>query len=71
MARLGFIIDYVGRLQTFIFILMIPAWLAADWRAGLRIVALTAVVWFGSRLGRYLLARHAIDPVLQMPLSWW
>jgi hypothetical protein len=30
-----------------------------------------AAVWVGSRLGRYLFARHAIDPTLQMPLSWW
>ncbi len=69
--KLGFILDYIGRLITFILVMVTLPFLFADWRTGLATVALTAIAWLGSRSGRYLLAGHAIDPVLQLPLSWW
>ena len=71
MGKLGFIIDYMGRLAAFMLILISPAQFIAGWLPGLVLIAITAAVWFGSRLGRYLLAGHAVDPVLQIPLSWW
>jgi hypothetical protein len=71
MAKLGFIIDYMGRLAAFMLILFSPAEFIAGWLPGLVIVVLTAAIWFGSRFARYLLAGYAVDPVLQMPLSWW
>jgi hypothetical protein len=71
MAKLGFIVDYTGRLAVFMLILISPAEFIAGWLPGLVTIVIMAAVWFGSRLGRYVLAGHAIDPVLQMPLSWW
>jgi hypothetical protein len=71
MARLGFIIDYIGRLLTFSLILLTPWAVHEGWLALLAILGLIAAAWFGSRVGRYFLAGHAIDPVLQMPPSWW
>ena len=49
MATIGFIIDYWGRLQTFIFAMIWPAMFHDHWLTGFAWVGLTAVTWFGSR----------------------
>jgi hypothetical protein len=71
LATVGFIIDYLGRVVTFILFLEAPVQLFADWPTGLATIGVAAAIWVGSRAGRYLFARHAVDPTLQMPLSWW
>jgi hypothetical protein len=71
MATIGFVIDYWGRLQTFIFAMISPAMFHDHWLTGFGWVGLTAVTWFGSRGLRLLLAGDRIDPVTQLELAWW
>jgi hypothetical protein len=71
MRTLGFVCDYTGRIVLFLICLVIPYEAFNDVPAALVATALAVAIWFGSRGARYLLARHAIDPTLNLPLSWW